>query len=110
MKKGDVGTVRISNQYRDRDRSKGMVYELRSGDAKLVLRSLEAADASGQWRFSAHPMQSPQLVIIGEWGATRIDAFRAVRELWIARGPSLGLTSFDWDEIAAALTQVRALG
>jgi len=109
MKKSEIGMVRISNQYRDRDRSQGMIYELRWGDEKLVLRSKQSADTSAQWRFSAHPMASPQLAIIGEWGATRIEAFRAMRDLWTAKGPSLGLAKFDWDQVATALTEVRAL-
>lgn len=99
MKKTEEGTVRISNQYRDR--TKGMVYELRSAEAKLVLR-LQSRDPS-DWQFSAHPMQSPELVIVGEWSATRMEAFTAMRDLWTSKG----LTPFDWDQVVQALTQVR---
>ncbi len=108
MKQSEIGTVRISNQYRDRN--KGMVYELRAGDAKLVLCALQNPESSTQWQFSAYPMQSPQLVIVGGWGASRTEAFRAMRDLWVSKGPALGLAAFDWDQVAQALTQVRALG
>jgi hypothetical protein len=99
--------TKIAQQYRDP--SKGMVYELRCGDASLVLRASQSADASAEWRFEAHPMHAPQLVVIGDWNRTRAEAFRAVRELWIEKGPSLGLARFDWDQVASALGTVRAL-
>jgi hypothetical protein len=107
MTKNDPTATRITNQYRDR--AHGVVYELRSGGAALVLRATQSADETAEWRFEAHPMQAPQLVVVGSWGATRTDAFRAVRELWLDRASSLGLAVLDWDQVASALTAVRAL-
>ena len=103
MSQSEAGSVRISNQYRDRH--KGMVYELRTDDARLVL-SLQSADA--RWQFSAYARQSPELVIMGEWKATRGEAFRSMRDVWLSKGHAL--VPFDWDQVAEALTQVRALG
>ncbi len=107
MTKNDPEATRITQQYRDREQR--MVYELRCGSSALVLRASQSADATAEWRFEAHPMASPQLVVVGSWGATRSDAFRAVRELWLEKGPSLGLAILDWDKVASALTAVRAL-
>jgi hypothetical protein len=86
-----------------------MVYELRHGTSLLVLLASQSADASGEWRFEAHPMATPQLVVAGQWGKTRADAFHTMRDLWIERGESLGLVRVDWEKVAAALTAVRAI-
>ncbi len=102
----DRDATRITQQYRDRER---MVYELQCGSASLVLRASQSTDVTAEWRFEAHPMGAPQLVIVGEWGRSRIDAFRKVRELWIERAASLGLARLDWEQVASALTAVRAL-
>jgi hypothetical protein len=107
MTKNDPEATRITQQYRDRERR--MVYELRCGPSALVLRATQSADEAAGWRFEAHPMQAPQLVVVGSWGATRSDAFRAVRELWLDRASSLGLAVLDWDKVASALAAVRAL-
>jgi len=105
--KVDRDGTRITQQYRDRDRR--MVYELRCGTASLVLLASQSADPAAEWKFDAHPMESPQLVVVGQWGATRADAFRAVRDLWVARATSLGLAHLDWEQVAKALTAVRAI-
>ena len=100
--------TRISQQYRERD---NMVYELRCGDSHLVLHACHAQNAdSAEWRFEAHPRHAPELVVIGE-GSTRKDALTAVRAAWIEKGTTnASLVAFDWDAVAAALTNVRALG
>lgn len=100
-------TTRITQQYRDRNRR--MVYELRSGTATLVLLASQSADPTAEWRFEAHPMEAPQLVVVGRWVATRADALRAVRDLWVERAASLGLARVDWEQVANALTSVRAI-
>lgn len=106
--KTDPDATRITQQYRDREHR--MVYELRCGPEALVLRaSQQTPDASAEWRFEAHPMQTPQLLVVGAWGATRTDAFHAVRDVWLEKGPSMGLATVDWDKVATALTAVRAI-
>ncbi len=107
MVKADADAPRITQQYRDRDRR--MVYELRHGTSSLVLLASQSADASAEWRFEGHPMESPQLVVVGQWNASRTDAFRAMRDLWIARGDALGLARVDWDKVEGALSAVRAI-
>jgi len=103
----DANDPRITQQYRDRNQR--MVYEVRHGASLLVLLATESADPTHEWRFEAHPMQSPQLVVSGQWGSTRADAFRTMRDLWIERGEALGLARIDWEKVAVALASVRAI-
>jgi hypothetical protein len=105
--KQDPDAPRITQQYRDRQER--MVYELRFGGSLLVLLSSQSADTSGEWRFEAHPMGASQLVVAGEWGKTRVDAFHSMRDLWRERADSLGLARVDWERVADALTAVRAI-
>ena len=107
MTAANANDPRITQQYRDRNQR--MVYEVRHGVTLLVLVSAQSADASDQWRFEAHPAESPQLVVAGQWAATRAGAFDTMRDLWIERGESLGLARVDWPKVAAALTAVRAI-
>lgn len=105
--KTDSNDPRITQQYRDRNQR--MVYEVRHGGLLLVLLASQSADPTHEWRFEAHPAQSPQLVVSGAWGATRADAFRTMRDLWIERGEALGLGRIDWEKVADALAAVRAI-
>jgi hypothetical protein len=105
--KSDDGSPRITQQYRDHDRR--MVYEVRYGSSLLVLLASESTGSTPEWRFEAHPRESPQLVVAGQWGASRADAFRAMRDLWIERGAGLGLARIEWDKVAVALAAVRAI-
>jgi hypothetical protein len=103
----DPDAPRITQQYRDHDRR--MVYELRHGMSVLVLVVTESRDDRTQWRFEAHPMASPQLVVAGSWGDTRASAFGTMRDLWLERGASLGLARIDWECVRVALAAVRAI-
>jgi hypothetical protein len=105
--KNDPDEPRIAQQYRDREHR--MVYEVRHGGSLLVLLATESADAGKEWRFEAHPMQAPQLVVSGQWASTRADAFRTMRDVWIERGEALGLARIDWEKVAVALASVRAI-
>jgi hypothetical protein len=105
--KADGGSPRITQQYRDRDRR--MVYEVTYGSSLLVLLASESAGGPQEWRFEAHPRESPQLVVAGQWGASRADAFRTMRDLWIERRAGLGLARIEWDKVAVALAAVRAI-
>ena len=69
----------------------------------------KARRPSAEWRFEGHAMDSPELVIVGRWNATRAEAFHAMRDLWIERGDSLGLARVDWEKVEGALSSVRAL-
>ena len=86
-----------------------MVYELRHGTSQLVLVANESKDVAGEWRFEAHPRETPQLVVTGTWSPSRAAAFRTMRDLCVERGEALGLARIDWDKVAAALVLVRAI-
>lgn len=103
----DPNAPRISQQYRDRERR--MVYELRHGTSLLVLTASESADATSEWRFEGHARDQPQLVVVGQWGKTRAEAFHSMRDLWLERGEGSGLARVDWATVATALTDVRAI-
>ena len=105
--KSDPDAPRITQQYRDRQSR--MVYELKQGTSRFMLLASQSADPAAEWRFEAHAAQAPQLIVTGSWGKTRTEAFNAMRDLWIARGDSLGLLHVDWEKVAAALTAVRAI-
>jgi len=102
--------LRITNQYRDKDRRGAMAYELRCGDARLVLRAAQSAeDHANEWRFEAQSVQPPEIVLIGDWQTSRTAALAAVGTLWTSKAESLGLPTFDWTAVATALTAVRAI-
>ncbi len=105
--KADDGAPRITQQYRDRDRR--MVYEVRHGTSLLVLHAAESAGDTAEWRFEAHARESPQLVVSGSWAASRADAFKTMRDLWVERGEGLGLARIDWEKVAVELASVRAI-
>lgn len=105
--KADDGAPRITQQYRDRDRR--MVYEVRHGTSLLVLHASESAGDTAEWRFEAHARESPQLVVSGAWAASRADAFKTMRDLWVERGEGLGLARIDWEKVAVELASVRAI-
>jgi hypothetical protein len=101
--------LRITDQYRDYVEG-GMVYELRCGDARLALRAAQSkGPGDPEWRFEARTTQSPQLVILGDWRGSRAVALETLARSWNAKVPLLGIPSFDWGAIAAALAAVRAV-
>jgi RNA recognition motif-containing protein len=103
----DKNALRITNQYRA-SMDRGMVYELRCDGIGFALEMAQSPSA-GEWRVQARTTQSPQLVVNGDWAATRLDALRVVGQLWISKTTSLGLPKLDWDAVASALMAVRAV-
>ncbi len=105
----DKNALRITDQYRDQARG-AMAYEFRVGDARLALLSEERTSTGARaWRFEARTAQSPQLVVIGEWGSSRAEALQTLARLWTDRVPDLGVPDFDWVAIASLLATVRAV-
>jgi hypothetical protein len=47
--------------------------------------------------------------VISEWGVTKAVALSAVGRFWVEHAAERGLPSFDWESLAKALTEVRAL-
>lgn len=105
----NADALRITNQYHEREKA-GTVYELRCGESKLALLvSQSGGPGAPEWRFEARTAQAPQLVVIGDWGTTKLGALEAVGRLWVSKVDSLGLPTFDWVAVATALATVRAV-
>ena len=102
-------SLRIVNQYRDREKH-GMVYELRRGEDRLALLAAPSEGAGAQeWRFEARTAQSPELVVTGEWGRTRAEALETVGRSWSSQVDLLGIPRLDWLAGATALVAVKAV-
>ena len=100
--------LRITQQCRARG---GMIYDLKCETSRLTVRVFprENDGDSGEWRIEASTSHSAEAVIITEWGATRAETLREVGRSWVSKAPLHGLPAFDWDAVAQALTDVRAL-
>jgi hypothetical protein len=99
----------ITTQFRSK---RAMVYELKCESVKLSISIIARENSAdeGEWRVevSARPESETEPVLIGEWGATREGALRAVARTWNAREPR-PLPAVSWDAVVQALTVVRAL-
>ena len=108
MTEKDKDALRITNQFR----SKGsMVYDMRCNGERLTLTVSPRTNEQdgGEWRVEARAAGRPEEDIIERWGATRIDALRAVGLAWSERWFARGLPRFDWEAVAQALIAVRAV-
>ena len=101
-------TLKITDQFRDR---RGMVYDLKCEGIRLtVCVSPRENDMDlGDWRVEARATQGPEAEVVAEWGATRIEALRAVGRTWTSKPQANGLPTFDWEAVARVLTEVRAV-
>ncbi len=108
VKEKDKDKLKITNQFRDK---RGMVYDLKcEGDRLTVYVSpRENPQDAGEWRVEVRTSHSPEAIVIAEWGPTRADALREVGRAWTSNATTQGLPTFDWDEVATALSAVRAL-
>ena len=59
--------------------------------------------------MEARASRSPEAVVVGEWGPTRIEALRAGGRSWTSKSPTHNLALFDWEAVAKVLLAVRAL-
>jgi hypothetical protein len=107
-KEKDKDAVKITNQCRARG---GMEYDLKADGARLALLILPRSteDDPGEWRVEARASRAPEAVVVTEWGSTRTEALHAVGRSWVSKAPAHRLPPFDWEAIAVALIEVRAL-
>jgi hypothetical protein len=66
-------------------------------------------DDEDGWVVEARVRLAEDDVVISGSGPTRRQAFAAMRASWVERTGELGLATFDWDAVAAALKVVRAI-
>ncbi len=100
--------VRITNQFRKRDT---MVYDL-SCDRFHVVITMAArsnSDGRGEWMTEACASESAEKPAIAEPGLSREGALHAVAFTWKAKNREYGFPTLDWDAIAEALRNVRAI-
>lgn len=105
----DDDAIRITQQFRSRD---AMVYDLRGRGGRLTLRVTGQGGGDGpptEWRIEAATSSSPDSVVVAERGATRAEALRAVGNAWNEKRLASNLPSFDWESVARAMAEVRAL-
>jgi hypothetical protein len=88
-----------------------MVYDLSCDDVRLTIELAMRTnqDGLGDWIAEAHARQSAEKPTIAEPGATRDDAFRAVARSWTARERAYGFPELDWEAVAVAMRNVRAI-
>lgn len=107
MTEKDKDALRITNQFRSKG---GMVYDMRFHGERLtvVVTPRSGEENGGDWRVEARAGGRPEEDTIERWGATRIDALRAVGGAWTEQLAGR-LPQFDWDAVAKVLTAVRAV-
>jgi hypothetical protein len=109
MREDTKDALKITNQYRAKG---GMEYWLKCEGVHLrLLVSPRSNDMdAGDWHVEARAGRTADdAPVLGEWGATRIDALRAVGRTWSSSQDRSGLPPFDWDAVAKALQDVKAL-
>jgi hypothetical protein len=105
----DEGALRITQQFRS---GEAMVYDLRSKAGRLTLRVSGRGGDEGpptEWRIEASTSNSPDAVVVAEWGPTRAEALRAVGRSWSEKRLAGNLPAYDWESVARALSAVRAI-
>ena len=108
MEEKDNDAPKITNQCRVKN---GMSYDIKADGVRLTLlfspRSNDGDE--NEWHVEARASRSPEAVVVGEWGPTRIEALRAVGRSWTSKSPTHNLAMFDWEAVAKVLLAVRAL-
>ncbi len=103
----DDSGLRITQQFRSRD---AMVYDLRGAAGRLTLRITGRGDDDGvEWRVEASTSTSPDAISVASSAPTRAKALHAVGQTWTATHIAQNLPLFDWEAVAKALADVRAL-
>lgn len=84
-----------------------MGYDLDCAGVPLTIRIFPML--SQQWRIEARTTDTVDAVVVTATAQTRELALREVAQWWRDQIPSLGLPSLDWDGVAEAMLDVRAL-
>jgi len=88
-----------------------MVYELESPDACLEVRISSRVLGAGErsWHVAAQQRSVPDAAVISDEALTKSAALSKVAALWTEQAAELGLPTFDWTAVAAALLAVRGI-
>lgn len=101
-------SVRITDQYRDRD---VIVYELSCEGTRLAVRFLpRPPDGEGAaWTVDVRTNERENSVIVTGAGDTRAAALREAGGAWANALRSRPYPAFEWNAISEALEMVKAL-
>jgi hypothetical protein len=105
-------TTRITNQRRVGGTRAVMSYDLKCDDMNLGLVITPRSNDGdlGEWHIEAKVKRAAgEPFSAGEWADTRTEALRAVGRSWNSNFRAQGLLPVDWDAVAQALDEVRAL-
>jgi hypothetical protein len=88
-----------------------MVYDLRCQGSRLTVCITERSSTydPGNWRVEVWTGTLADAQVISEWGATKGVALSAAGRFWVEHATERGLPTFDWESVAKALGEVRAL-
>ncbi len=101
--------LRITNQSR---RKGGMEYWLKHEGMhlRIIVSPRENPVDAGDWQVEARAGRTGNDTFsIAEWGPTRAAALRAVGQSWESSAVHHALVAFDWEAVAKALNEVKAL-
>jgi len=87
------------------------VFELSTADASLELRvsSLGIGAGERRWHVAAQQHGAPESAAISCEAESKRSALSKVAVQWTERAMELGLPSFDWTAVEAALLAVRGI-
>jgi hypothetical protein len=110
MPKSDEEKFRITQQFRS---GESMIYDFRGETGRFTLRvSGRGGDDAGpptEWCIEACAGSSPESVVAAVWAPTRAEALRAAGESWNSKCVANHLPAIDWENVAFAMSAVRAL-
>ena len=106
--KGDNPSYKVLAQYHSGGER---VYEVGNAQAKLEIRISSQSVGPGErtWHVAALEGGAPTAVAITDHAETKQSALAKVATLWSEQEGELGLPSFDWTAVAAALLAVRGI-
>ncbi len=110
MVKRDEEKFRITQQFRS---GESMIYDFRGEAGRFTLRISGRGGADSgppaEWRVEACTGSSPESVVVAEWAPTRAEALRAAGRSWNSKCAANHLPAIDWENVALAMSAVRAL-
>ena len=106
MAEVDKNALKMVEQFRDKSR---MVYDFRRGPDFLSVRIAEEKSEAGEWTIDVRTSNAEGGVIVTGKGSTKKEALAEVGRSWDSTAIIQGLPRFDWDAVAKALTDVRAI-
>ncbi len=106
MAEVDKNALKMVEQFRDKSR---MVYDFKRGPDFLSVRIAEEKSEAGEWTIDIRTSNAADGVIITGKGPTKKEALIEAGRTWDSTALIQGLPRFDFEAVAKALTDVRAI-